>query len=108
MTGLYSVDGLINITQVSGSSYTGIYAVDGSINVVIDDALYRGAYHPCGALRMSSSTGTTTYDSTGAFYSNHLLGSGAISIGPPTGTGTMDFSLATGDDTGLLALLEDI
>lgn len=26
----------------------------------------------------------------------------------PTGDGTMDFSIATGDDTGLLALLEDI
>lgn len=25
-----------------------------------------------------------------------------------TGNGTMDFSIATGDDTGLLALLEDI
>lgn len=28
--------------------------------------------------------------------------------GTPTGNGTMDFSIATGDDTGLLALLEDI
>lgn len=28
--------------------------------------------------------------------------------GTPTGDGTMDFSIATGDDTGLLALLEDI
>jgi hypothetical protein len=26
----------------------------------------------------------------------------------PTGDGTMDFSLAAGDNTGLLALLEDI
>ena len=108
MAGLYSVDGKINVTVVTGSSYTGIYAPDGSINVVIDDVLFRGAYHPCGALRMSSSTGVTEYDPSGAFYSNHLLGPGAISIGPPTGDGTMDFSLATGDDTGLLALLEDI
>ena len=28
--------------------------------------------------------------------------------GTPTGDGTMDFSIATGDDTGLLVLLEDI
>jgi hypothetical protein len=32
----------------------------------------------------------------------------ASSPGTPTGDGTMDFSIATGDDTGLLALLEDI
>ena len=28
--------------------------------------------------------------------------------GTPTGDGSMDFSIATGDNTGLLALLEDI
>ena len=32
----------------------------------------------------------------------------AVSSGTPTGNGTMDFSIATGDDTGLLVLLEDI
>jgi hypothetical protein len=31
-----------------------------------------------------------------------------VSAGTPTGDGTMDFSNATGDDTGLLAILEDI
>ena len=29
-------------------------------------------------------------------------------VGTPAGDGTMDFSIATGDDTGLLALIEDI
>lgn len=29
-------------------------------------------------------------------------------VGTSTGDGTMDFSISTGDDTGLLALLEDI
>lgn len=32
----------------------------------------------------------------------------AAVVGTPTGNGAMDFSIATGDDTGLLALLEDI
>jgi hypothetical protein len=34
----------------------------------------------------------------------------ATSLAPviPTGDGTMDFSIATGDDTGLLVFLEDI
>jgi hypothetical protein len=32
----------------------------------------------------------------------------ASAPGTPTGNGTMDFSIATGDDTGLLVLLEDI
>lgn len=31
-----------------------------------------------------------------------------VSAGTPTGDGTMDFSIATGDDTGLLVFLEDI
>jgi len=31
-----------------------------------------------------------------------------VNPGTPTGDGTMDFSNATGDDTGLLAILEDI
>lgn len=30
------------------------------------------------------------------------------SPGVPTGAGVMDFSIATGDNTGLLAILEDI
>lgn len=33
---------------------------------------------------------------------------GRFNPGIPTGDGTMDFSIATGDDTGLLVLLEDI
>lgn len=43
-----------------------------------------------------------------------LIGNGGVgllennNIGTPTGDGTMDFSIATGDDTGLLALIEDI
>lgn len=35
-----------------------------------------------------------------------VIGSGGG--GTPTGDGSMDFSIATGDNTGLLALLEDI
>jgi hypothetical protein len=36
------------------------------------------------------------------------LGTPPASTPATTGDGTMDFSIATGDDTGLLALLEDI
>ena len=37
-----------------------------------------------------------------------LSGGGDTTPPTPTGDGAMDFSIATGDNTGLLALLEDI
>lgn len=46
----YAADGSMNVTVVSGASYTGLYAVDGSINVIkAPGGSYVGAYHPCGA-----------------------------------------------------------
>lgn len=48
---LYNVDGQINYTSVSGSSFTGLYAADGSMNIVINDgSTPKGHYHPCGAI----------------------------------------------------------
>lgn len=73
---LYTAGGLINTTTVNGLTYTGIQAADGGINIVIDDATHVGQYHPCGAIRVNSGTGTTYIDPTGASYSNHLLGPG--------------------------------
>lgn len=50
MTGIAAADGSLNVTVVSGSSYTGVYAADGSINVIQSPGgTYVGAYHPCGA-----------------------------------------------------------
>jgi hypothetical protein len=77
MPGIYDANGTIATTVVNGLSRTGLYAADGSVNIVLDDVTSKGAYHPCGALRVNSSNGTTTYDATGAYYTNHLLGPGA-------------------------------
>lgn len=74
--GMYTTGGKINTTTVVGSSTTGLYAADGSVNIVLDDAVNKGAIHPCGALRVSSSTGVTYSDPSGAAYTNHLLGPG--------------------------------
>lgn len=50
MAGVYAADGSINVTVVSGSSYTGLYATNGSINVVLSPGTgYVGLYAPCGA-----------------------------------------------------------
>lgn len=73
---LYADDGKINTTVVTGSSTTGLYAADGSINVVVDDAVNQGVYHPCGAIRLNSSNGSSYYDPSGAVYANRLLGPG--------------------------------
>lgn len=74
--GMYTAGGKINTTTVVGDVTTGIYAADGSINIVLDDAVNKGAIHPCGALRVNSTPGETYYDSTGAATTNHLLGPG--------------------------------
>lgn len=50
MSGATAADGSLNITVVSGASYTGVMANDGSFNVVVaTGSVYVGAYHPCGA-----------------------------------------------------------
>lgn len=50
MSGIAASDGSLNVTVVSGVSYTGVYAADGSINVIKSPGgTYVGAYHPCGA-----------------------------------------------------------
>lgn len=76
MVGMYTAGGKIATTTVTGAATTGLYAADGSINIVLDDAVNTGAVHPCGALRVNSTPGTSYYDSTGAATTNHLLGPG--------------------------------
>ncbi len=56
---LYATDGSLNVTVVTGSSYTGLYAADGSLNVTTaPGGSYVGAYHPCGALYVTVAPGT--------------------------------------------------
>lgn len=56
----FATDGSINVTVVSGSSYTGLYASDGSYNVIASPGnTYVGLYHPCGALYVTPVTDTT-------------------------------------------------
>lgn len=74
MAGVYKADGTIATTTVDGLTKTGIYAADGSINIVVDDASNKGLYHPCGAFRTNSGTSTQTYDPSGAYYSNQIMG----------------------------------
>lgn len=55
MSGIYAVDGSLNVTVVPGTIYTGFYAADGSVNVILSPgSSYVGAYHPCGALYVST------------------------------------------------------
>lgn len=76
MAGLYSAAGKINTTTVVGNVYTGVYAADGSVNVVLDDAVNKGAYHPCGAYRVSTTSGSTVHHASGSTHTNRLLGPG--------------------------------
>lgn len=73
--GLYDTNNAVRTTTVSGTSPTGLYAADGSINIVLNDVSHTGLYHPCGALRVNSSTGVG-YDPSGAYYLRTLLGAG--------------------------------
>jgi len=50
-----AADGSLNVTMVTGSTYTGIQAPDGSTNAVIaPGGSYVGAIHPCGALYVAN------------------------------------------------------
>lgn len=74
--GMYTTSNKINTTTVNGSSYTGIYASDGGINVILDNVTNTGIFHPCGALRVNTTGGTSYYDGSGAANTNHLFGPG--------------------------------
>lgn len=80
---LYASDGSINLTVVSGSSFTGVYANDGSYNVVVSPGTYVGAYHPCGALYVTVAVSPTT----GALPIRAPDGSLYVSVSPYTNGG---------------------
>lgn len=72
----YANDGSMNVSVVSGSSYTGLYAIDGSINVVkAAGSTPVGAYHPCGGLWVTVSPGTSVSRQApdGSLYVNTTL-----------------------------------
>lgn len=71
----YNINGTIKYKIVDGTTSTGLFASDGSFNIVLDDSTHSGVYHPCGAFRVNSLKGSTAYDTSGAFYINHILGS---------------------------------
>jgi len=59
---LYATDGSINVTVVSGSSWSGLYAGDGSLNVIASPgSSFVGLYHPCGALYVTPVTNNSFY-----------------------------------------------
>lgn len=67
--GIYAADGSWNVTIVDGTTFTSYYAADGSVNVV-HDTVFFGAYHPCGALRVTytSSAVNQRYAPDGSIY----------------------------------------
>lgn len=81
---LYASDGSINVSVVSGSSYTGLYAADGSINVIkAPGGTYVGAYHPCGAWWVN----VATSPAVGANPIRNVDGSLNVSTSPYTNGG---------------------
>lgn len=80
----YAADGSMNVTVVTGASYTGLYAPDGSINVIkAPGGTYVGAYHPCGAWWVSVATPA----SVGANPLRNVDGSLNVSEAPYTNGG---------------------
>lgn len=60
MSGLYAANGSVNVSVVSGSSYTGLYAADGSWNAVKSaGGTFIGLYHACGALNVTVAPAAT-------------------------------------------------
>ncbi len=60
MTGIRASDGSFNVTVVDGTSPTGIHGNNGSLNVIDDKGTNTGAYHPCGAFRVTVATSGET------------------------------------------------
>ena len=95
--GMFTADGKLRVTIVSGTTRTGLYAANGGYNVVITQATdsNTGLYHPCGALRVVESTSNTgVYAPNGAFFV-----SGAAYSAYLLGSDTDGLALASRDDT---------
>lgn len=65
-----ATDRSINVTVVSGSTWTGLQNADGSYNVVLADTTFRGTHHPCGAwlVSVAPSNNYYTYNPTNGSY----------------------------------------
>lgn len=103
MAGYYSSDGSLNVTAVSGTSWTGLYALDGSLNVVEDTgSTYKGLYHPCGAINVKV---VSAGSYAGAYSAN---GSMNVFIGTPSSaapTGAKAVTVVSGSLGALAAAL---
>lgn len=105
MSGLYAADGSLNVTVVSGSSFTGVYAADGSVNVVLSPGVgFVGLYAPCGAwyvtLITSGLAGRYAVDGSMNVTQSPYVITGAVrvtavsgSLSPPSGTAGMPTGL---------------
>lgn len=94
MSGVYSANGAINVTVVSGTILTGIYASDGSINVILaPGGAYVGAYHPCGAWYVT----LVTSGQVGHYASD---GSMNVSESPFTAKGAVRVNVVSGSLSG--------
>lgn len=81
---MYAADGSWNVTNVVGDVYTGLYAPDGSINIIASSP-GTGYYHPCGAVRVTSSADVIVprYHANGSLYTTtdgFLNGSQRITV----------------------------
>lgn len=93
MSGLHAADGSLNVTVVTGSTYTGLYAPDGSLNVVLATAgTYVGAYHPCGAWYVT----LVTNEAVGRYALNGSLN---VVESPFSATGAVRVFAVSGDLT---------
>lgn len=111
MAGVYAADGSLNVTVVSGSSFTGVYALDGSINVrKAPGGSFVGAYHPCGAwyvtLVTSGPVGYYAADGSMNVQLSPYSASGAVRV--TVVSGSLNPIVTTGTPIGLLLALTQV
>lgn len=93
MSGVYAADGSLNVSVVSGSSFTGVYAPDGSINVIkAPGGSFVGAYHPCGAWYVTLVT-------SGAVGYYAVDGSMNVMLSPYSASGAVRVTVVSGSLT---------
>lgn len=97
LTSLNAADGSINVSVVSGSSYTGLYSTGGGYNVVqATGGSYVGMYHPCGALNVTNQT-------SAVYPVRNTDGSLNVSVSPYE-TGTQHVTVISGSFSGIIGV----
>ena len=82
--GVEAANGSLRIRLVTGTSITGLHAADGSINCFLDDTqIQGGAYHPCGALRVTTNNGVGIRAPNGALRVGDLSPSNLFAMSEP-------------------------